>query len=52
MQDENKLLKQEIDDLQQQMTNRDVELKSYHRTIAEMEKKLTEAENVSKTSRE
>lgn len=45
-QDENIMLRRQLDELREQIMNKDLELKSYHRTIAELEEQLNEAENV------
>lgn len=44
--DENVLLKRQLGELREQITSKDLELKNYHRTIADLEQQLTEAENV------
>lgn len=44
--DENSLLKKQLEELREQVTNKDHELKTYHRTISDLEKQLSEAENV------
>ena len=45
-QDENSLFKRQVEELREQMNSKDLELKNYHRTIADLEQQLTEAENV------
>jgi hypothetical protein len=44
--DENILLKKQLEELREQLNTKDLDLKNYHRTIADLEKQLTEAENV------
>jgi len=44
--DENILLKRQLEELREQLTKKDFDLKNYHRTIADLEKQLTETENV------
>lgn len=45
-QDENSLLKRQVEELREQLTSKDSDLKNYHRTISDLEQQLTEAENV------
>lgn len=45
-QDENSLLKRQVEELREQLNNKDLDLKNYHRTIADLEQQITEAENV------
>jgi chromosome segregation ATPase len=44
--DENILLKRQLEELREQLNKKDFDLKNYHRTIADLEKQLTETENV------
>jgi hypothetical protein len=44
--DENTLLKRQLGELRDQLNNKDLDLKNYHRTITDLEQQLTEAENV------
>lgn len=44
--DDNTLLKRQLEELREQLNAKDLELKNYHRTISDLEHQLTEAENV------
>jgi len=44
--DENILLKKQLEELREQLNTKDLDLKNYHRTITDLEQQLTEAENV------
>jgi hypothetical protein len=44
--EENMLLKRQLDELREQINHKDVDLKNYHRTIANLERQLNETENV------
>lgn len=50
-QDENGILKRQVEELREQLSSKDVDLKNYHRTIADLEQQLTEAENVRRERR-
>jgi chromosome segregation ATPase len=50
--DENILLKRQVEELRQQLNTKDLDLKNYHRTIADLKQQLTETENVCIYSRE
>ena len=41
-------LKRQLEELREQLNTKDLELKNYHRTIADLEQQLSEAENVRK----
>jgi hypothetical protein len=44
--DDNAVLKRQLDELREQMNHKDLELKNYHRTVSNFERQLNEAENV------
>jgi chromosome segregation ATPase len=39
-------MKRQIEDLRDQLNDKDLELKNYHRTITDLEQKLNETQNV------
>ncbi|CAF0753747.1 unnamed protein product [Rotaria sordida] len=43
--EENVVLKKQLEELREQINNKDLDLKNYHRTIIDLEKQLSEAEN-------
>ncbi|CAM4941753.1 unnamed protein product [Rotaria socialis] len=43
--EENTLLKRQLEELREQLNSRDTDLKNYHHTIVDLEQQLTEAEN-------
>ncbi len=44
--EENDSLKRQIEDLRDQLNDKDLELKNYHRTLTDLEQKLNETQNV------
>ncbi|UJR33705.1 hypothetical protein I4U23_021134 [Adineta vaga] len=43
--DENVVLKRQLDELREQINHKDLDLKNYHRTISDFERKLNDSEN-------
>ena len=46
MEQENNTLKRQNEELHNQINNRDIELKNYHRTVTDLEQQLNEAYSV------
>lgn len=44
--DENIILKRQLEEIREQLNTKDLDLKNYHRTISDLEQQLTETENV------
>ena len=44
--DENSVLKRQLEELREQLNHKDLDLKSYHRTISDLEQQIAQAENV------
>ena len=44
--DENVALKRQLDELRDQINHKDLDLKAHYRTIANLERQLSESENV------
>lgn len=46
MEEENTVLNKQLDELREQINQKDLDLKNYHRTIGDLERQLNETENV------